>query len=662
MLIQQHKPFLYFLVAINVLPHAVEMPEWITIASLLILVWSFASDLFGRFRPHRWIVLGIAIFCVTGVLNQFGVLWGDTASSALLMLLVSLKTFELRSYRDMMVVTYLCFFLLMTKLISSQSIPMTVFMFCDAIALLSLMVSYHSSLSDMKLRTLLRRAFQLTTLALPILFVFFVLFPRFQIGLFNQPQQLMSMVGFSDELKPGSMSQLIQSEEIAFRVSSDEPFPDNSRLYWRGSVLDQSWGLEWRRDSKMPPSKRAVTGNIAGLQRFEYILEPGAGPWLFVLDYPVRIQFYDDHNTRNLILGEGLVSRSRVPILSRTLYIGYSQEKLSAVPWQDDTPTLSRYLELQGVNSPRAQVWINQMLRSASSENLVIARILDLYRKDFRYSLQPPLAANLDDFLFESKIGFCEHFAASMATLLRMAKIPARVVVGFQGGLPTAFQNFMTVRMMDAHAWVEYWSASEKLWRRVDPTAVVAPQRLQLGSERFASSMLLEQNRLTTRYPVLGRIFGSGVPSFYLRFRSFADQAESSWINFLLRYDLQYQRQLFRYFGVPEISKWGLTAVLILAFGLVLGLLYLGFQLRRDPIAPELAAYRKLLRKLKRKGLEKGAAEGPLEFETRVLGQLPSKELAEIFRDWRELRYTVARPSPFQIAEFRRKLRSLRSV
>ena len=654
------KPFLYVLVAINVLPHAEDLPLWVIAFSLGFVVWSFAADRSALPRPNRWISGLFGLLCAWGVWNQFGVIWGDPASTALLVLLVGVKLFELDTYRDVMVTTYLLFFILMSKMLTSQTIAMSIFMFCDVVVLVSLMASYHVSMASVSLVRLLKMSLRLALMAIPVLILMFVLFPRFQTDIFGRPRPPTGVVGFSEELSPGAFSKLQQSDEVAFRVSSDDLFPPPNQLYWRGTTLDESQGLVWRKSSGFEKSLPRKPTEMLHTTRFEVMLEPSATRWLFTLDWPLWLEFPDDPNGLRALRSEGFVYESRLPALSRTLYSFYSNPNFTEIPWQTDALNLNRYLRLGDVEAPRSRIWLNQILRKQGKPSQVVFDILEFYKANFRYSLEPPPVQNMDEFLFETKVGFCEHFAGSMATLLRMAGIPSRVVVGFHGGMSSALGNFISVRMLDAHAWLEYWDANELKWRRVDPTAVVAPQRLLLGAEQFTDSELSKIGRLNSRYPVLSKLFGSEVSKFYFRGRKVLDQAESVWIQFLLRFDYDYQRRFLENLGLKVHGRWSFVVALFVVMAFTVMLLNFIFQRRRDPVEPEVKIYQKLLRKLAKRGFNKLPSEGPLEFERRVLRSYSSPELKTVFLEWRNLRYASPRKSYARLQRFRERVSRLR--
>lgn len=654
------KPFLYLLVAINILPHAEELPLWVVALSLGFLCWNFISDHYPVPRPNRWVSAALAMLSAWAVWAQFGVVWGDPASTALLVLLVGIKLFELNTYRDVMVATYLIFFVLMSKMLASQTIGMSIFMFCDVVALLSLMTSYHISETTASIPKLFKRSLRLALMAVPVLVVLFILFPRFQTNMLGRPRAPVGIVGFSDELSPGSVSKLQQSDEVAFRVSSDEAFPPANQLYWRGTTLDESEGLVWHRSVGFEKVLPLRPSSLDHAVRYEMMLEPSATRWLFTLDWPLWVEFPEDTQSLRSLKSEGFVYESRLPAISRTLYHFYSNTDFTGIPWRADGIDMKKYLRLKGVAAPRTQVWINQILRQDSKSSHVVYSILEFFKKEFRYSLQPPQTQSLDEFIFETKVGFCEHFAGSMATLLRMASIPSRVVVGFHGGTSSAFGNFMSVRMLDAHAWLEYWDQDEQLWRRVDPTAVVAPQRILLGAEQFADSELSKIGRLNLRYPLLSKVFGQEVSRFYFRGRKVLDQAESVWVQFLLRFDYDYQRRLLEHLGLKVVDRLGFVMALLVAIGVCLALVHFILRRRRDPVEPEVKAYQKLLKKLARLGIEKADSEGPLEFERRVLTTYPSPELQEIFQEWRLLRYASPQKPISQLRQFQEHVRRLR--
>ncbi len=656
-LLKKRKPILYILVLINVLSVATDLEQWMVALSLTFICWSFLSENYKNIKPPRYVVWLTAVVSALLVLNQYDMLWGVQSALALLALLVPLKLFESTTYRDMMFLTYLCFFVLMAKLLLSQTLFTTVFMGCDTVALLALMASFHKQDQNFSFFSLLKQILLLSILAIPILFIFFVLFPRFETSFFSRSQENTGSIGFSDQLKPGSISKLIQSEEVALRVSSDQEFPPLDHLYFRGSVLSLSKGLEWQKLKSVERHAANKPLDLSQAIHYDFILEPQFDRMLFSLDWPLWIEFKNESQNAQLERGDGFIFSSAIEFTTRSLYREYSSPDVYKIPWREELIQPEFYLNLEDVEAPRARLFVNQLINLHLSQSELISRLLEFYQQNFKYSLNPPLARNLDEFLFETRVGFCEHFAASFATLLRMAHIPSRVVLGFQGGTRSAFGNFVTVRNLDAHAWLEYYSKEQKIWRRLDPTSVVAPDRLRLGAERFGDSELQKIGQLSDRYPLLSKVFGSEVSQIYFRIRRMLDQGESSWIQFLLQFDSNFQKHFFEKF---DFSYLKLFLFLILSSFVIFCAIYLVLRPRRRREDPVLKAYAGLLKKLKTKGFEKSPSEAPLEFENRVLTTLKEPELQALFVEWRTLRYSSANNSKQALLDFKKHVKLLR--
>lgn len=655
--------FLYFLVLFNFLPHVFDLPPWVMILSVTFVMWKMLADRGHLFVPGRWISLILAGFSGLGVFAQYGNLFGGEASTALLLLMTSIKLFEMKSYRDVMVVTYLCYFLLMSKLLMSQSISVTVFMVVDIVFITTVLAYHHGQWVDLKWSGLLARTVKLCAQAVPVVFILFVFFPRFSAGVWQRSQEPVSAIGFSDRLEPGSVSSLMQSEDLVFRAM----FPNQDRLssrqmYWRGAVLVNSQGLSWHRNEV--EGFRGFVDDVSAedLVVSEIILEPTFKKWLFALDWPVSVYFPSDQMRRRVVQKLNAVFESRVDVVKRELYRVYSQPAALQFSWESGN--LDGYLLVDHEGSPQARKLAqNWKLQSQKSSEIVHLILSYFEEQNFTYSLSPPPVDDLDDFLFITREGFCEHYAGVMATLLRWAGVPSRVVVGFQGGTPSLLGDYLLVRQLDAHAWVEFWDEERSIWQRVDPTMVVAPERIMLGSQRYFDEVIMADFRAGGAGGALGEILSSGIQKLFMQSRMLFDQAESFWISFLLRYDFSYQQNLLAQLGLKDRSRLFLWFVTVL---LLAGVWYISHHWLRPrvPQDPVLFTYKRLCRHLAEQGFKREVNEGPLAFKQRVLAVKNSKESQElepIFDQLIAARYGNVHLSHSSLKSLQKQIKSTKS-
>ncbi|NQZ00891.1 MAG: DUF3488 domain-containing transglutaminase family protein [Bdellovibrionales bacterium] len=633
---EDNRRFVYFLVGLNILPHWVELPDWVIGFGLTFVLWKYASEHFNIPVPGKYSVHVLGFLSALGVYNEYGTVLGDEASASVLVLTVSLKLFEVKKYRDIMVVTILCYFLLMSKLISSQSLAMTIFMIVDLVLITSLMALHHSPRDGGRWTALTGRSLRLALLSFPIVLALFFIFPRFSTGIFNPTQKTEGRVGFSDELNPGSIAKLLKSNKLVFRakILNREKVPVLSR-YWRGAVLEDGRGLVWKRGQKGRPQRPNVNMVEKNLVVQEIYLEPTSSRFLFGLDWINYVEFPDD--LRKVQVGEfkGKAFESRVPVRQKDYYLVYSSLFPQKTKWQNRKEYQAN-LEVDLEDSPETMAWVEGRRDEVEDVSDAIRLISEMYVADkFLYTLEPPTMSNLDEFLFSARRGFCEHYAAATASLLRSFGFPARVVVGFQGGEPSLLGDFLQVRSQDAHAWIEYWNPRLSTWKRFDPTAIVSPTRVRDGSDQFLDEY--QEVQRNTTWDLIGR---SLAKRFYA-IQMFIDQVDANWSMFLLKYDYSYQKEWLRKLGLKRVTRWMMLALSAVALSIFVLLIYLFLNRKRVPKDPLAKIYQRVNSQLGKLGVERRRGEGPLDFAKRVEaeGIEPREQVADFFASYIELKY-----------------------
>ncbi len=654
------KKFLYFVVLINIFPHVTTVPTWVVLFCFTFLVWKLTSEIRPIPTPGRWLNLAFAAVGSFFVFDHFGTFLGDEAGTPLLLLMACLKLFELKTYRDVMFVSYLCYFLLMSKLISDQSILMTVFLVVDVLLITALLASHHMHGQKFNMRSTLGATLKMTLQAIPLTVLVFLLFPRFNAGLWHRSTQSQGLTGFSDELNPGSISQLIQSDALAFRARiPEETGISSSQLYWRGAILDQSHGLRWKMSKieDLPDEDRLPSETDLEIEIF---LEPQSKPWFFVLDWTESIQVSGGGSRKPIQRVLGRTFRSAFPITNREYYKIRSQTAGSKVAWV--YPKKSSYLEVLEEDSPRAKAFAEGLKQRGLSETEIANEIQKFFREEgFTYTLTAPLVKSLDDFMFETKTGYCEHYAGTAATLLRWAGVPSRVVVGFQGGMESLLGDYLSVRYQDAHSWLEYWSEARNTWIRLDPTSVIAPSRLTLGGVRFNDSIDAGGDSAEGK-GFASRIFGTDLVRWYFQARMAYDQVEGSWISFLLSYDFNFQKALLEKLGLQFNARLVFFLGLGMALIIFVLILKLGMIRRSQRPAPDLLAYQKLCRKFESFGLPKAPQEGPISYRDRLKARFPDQDqkihqIFEFILDWR---YMDRVPQSKEVHRFLAEIRRMK--
>ena len=460
------------------LPHAEHLPPWLTlIAGTLLLgrAWLWQRN---KRLPRRWLLAFVAIAGTALIAWHYRTLFGRDAGVALLVFFMALKPLELHSRRDGLVIIMLGFFLLLTHYFHSQGIPTGLWLFATTVLLTATLIRMHGG--GPSPRHLLRDAALLVAQALPLMLVFFLLFPRVQGPLWGLPRDAHAgLSGLSDSMSPGSLNQLIQSGEIAFRVQFTSPLPPRKQLYWRGPVLDLYDGKTWRanpRNALRSANKPAVVETLQPVfADYTLTLEPHNQRWLLALDLPISFP-------EGTGLWPTFETRTREPVRYRTRYTFRSALDFKAN--RDETTRMrEQALSLPPSLNPRTRQLASEWRATFGDPGQISNAALRFFRNEqFFYTLQPPLLGEhaIDEFLFDSRRGFCEHYAAAYVVLMRAAGVPARVVTGYQGGEINPVDNYLTIRQSDAHAWAEIWQEGQG-WIRVDPTAAVAPSRIERG-------------------------------------------------------------------------------------------------------------------------------------------------------------------------------------
>lgn len=600
---------LLFACVLVLVPQTLNQPLWITGVSIALLIWRSWITFRGNRMPPRWLLLPIAMLAMGGVYLTFKTFFGQEAGVAMLMLLLTLKLLEMRASRDLFVVVFLSFFLVLTNFFYSQSIAMAVLTIAAMIVLLTAQLSFQYTGRMPSFGKRLKFGALILALAAPLTIALFVLFPRIQGPLWGLPSDAnVGRTGLSDTMSPGNISKLAQSNDVAFRVKFIDPVPPSSRLYWRGIVLDRFDGRTWTKQPRRPNTDPAVLLTRGDQVRYQITQEPTSKPWLFALE----LQTTDPKLSGRTIINspdQELVSTR--PVTERIRYDVTSHLDYSFLQGSDRSVT-AQWLGLPDGFNPQALAFASQIASRSDDDVAAVNNVLAFFRHEpFRYTLQPPVLGrnSIDEFLFATRAGFCEHYASAFVFLMRAMQIPARVVTGYQGGQINPVDGFMTVRQSDAHAWAEVLLAG-KGWTRVDPTAAVAPERIERDSN------------VASTEPALGGLFtmnvGRGSLLGNLRFRW--DAINNSWNQWVLNYTPEQQKSLLQSLGFDNIDWQTMTLLAITAAMLIMLVIagpLLANRIKRDPLD---AVYFALCKQLEKRGHARSTHEGPRSYCVRLLG------------------------------------------
>ena len=589
--------------ALVVAPHAPRLPWWLNLIVPMLIMWRIYLGWGERALPHKWLLALFVVAGLFGVYFTYRTIFGRDSGVALLLLFLSLKLLEMHGARDAVVLILLSYFLALTNFFYSQTIPTAGLMLASVLCNTASLVNFAAS--GRSLGDNLKTAGVLLAQAVPVMLVLFFLFPRVQGPLWGLPQDAYSGVtGLSDSMSPGLISRLSQSDAIAFRVKFDQAPPPRPQLYWRGPVFWHFDGRTWR-----PGDFRAFgqTQFEAGGAPYDYevTLEPHNYHWLFALELTSRVP-------PNARVTPDYVLISRTPVRNRLRYELRSYTSFTTRV-DDDASELRPGLQLPRGFNPRARQLAQGWAGSLGSDTAIAQRALTYFRDEgFVYTLEPPLLGrdSVDEFLFGSKSGFCEHYASSFVYLMRAAGLPARVVTGYQGGEINPVDRYMIVRQSDAHAWAEVWLKGRG-WVRFDPTAAASPVRVESGVAAAVPA--------TDPLPLMAR-----TSLFWLReLRYNWDALANKWNQLVLGYNPERQREFLSNFGMSEPSWENMALTLFWGVLGLLGLLTAWLLRRIVGIDPAQRLWLRFCAKLGKHGSPRSPHEGPADFVARAAARYP---------------------------------------
>jgi len=626
--------------ALVIAPHALRAPWWLTLLAFALFAWRGLAMTHGLPLPSRWMLVLIALAAMGGVWLEYRILFGRAPGIVLLMLFAGLKMLESRTHRDATVLAFLCYFLIITNFLYTQTIP-TALLMCVALVQITLTLVRFAA-PQRPARANLRSVLTLIGHAAPVALVLFALFPRVQGPLWGLPQDVNAGVtGLSDTMTPGNISRLAQSDAIAFRAEFTGNAPPPRHLYWRGPAMWDFDGRTWRIGPPYVVNFEPPTG---GRTRYAYtvVLEPHEKNWLFALETAATLPERARMTADGQLFTYGTV-RTR---------LRYSLESLAdARPEPEAWPAaLKRALQLPEGFNPKARAVAQEWRGAGNGDQEILERAIAFFKgARLQYTLDPPLLGldSVDEFVFGTKQGFCEHFSSAFVFMMRAAGIPARVVTGYQGGEVNPVDNHVTVRQSDAHAWAEV-HLKDVGWVRVDPTAAAAPGRVESGMARAVPQ--------GAQLPLIMR------PELqWLRtLRSNWEAIAHKWNVWVLGYNPERQREFLALFGMRNIDWRELTALLFTLLGGITALLVLWSFRRLARPDPVQKAWTAFCAKLRARGLARAPHEGPRDFAARAAAAMPAaaEAIGAIGALYIALRYGAAAP-PAQVDELRRRVREL---
>lgn len=582
---------------------AFEVSAWIAAFSFIMLGWKWASETFGWKPLSRKVTGALSILLLAQVLIQFRTLIGQEPSYTFLLALSSLRIMDYETERDHKFVVLLGFLLISVKSLFTLDIY---WILPSALSFAGLWYSLLPKELPQKARALLK----IFIMSIPAAVVLFFAFPRLVLPwAMSRGGSPYGEIGFSDEINPGRVAELASTPEVAFRANiSSLPLKNSAQLYWRGSVLTSSRGLSWR--PGRPLLKTRDEKEIQNLPQYEIAIEPTSQTFLFVLDGTQAVRL--EANTV-LPLDQSVFRASR-PITKSSVYRA-SWDANS----QDKTEPSEEYLKHPPMMG-KVREWVETTLKRTRSVDERLIELQKLFSEGgFLYTLNPGLYGtnDLEDFLFNRKRGFCEHFAGAYATLARALGIPARVVVGYQGGRFNPLGGFWKVAQKDAHAWVEIYH--EGVWKRRDPTQWVAPLRLAIGAEEFFNLSEEDQRALARsvdwRPPVASRFMLWDDVSFWV------EDLNYRWTYFLIDFDKSSQQSFWKSFSEYKARTFFIVLIVLT----LLALIFRSLFRQKVNLSEEQVLLLQVEKWGRERNVERNSAEPPLSYLERLKKLFPEK-------------------------------------
>lgn len=638
-----------FTITVALIPQALSMPVQLMPLIVLPIAWRIAAELRG-WRPMPLLVrIAATILTVGFLVMTYGGLFGRRAAVSLLTVMLALKLLETFKVRDARIVASLSLFLCATQFLFSQGLLMLVYtasVMMGALVALTMLQrrdaftakrpvppSKHGFLRELGYST------KLVAMAAPAALVLFMLFPRWSGPMWGVPESALdAKTGLSDSMAPGDIQNLFMDDSPAFRVEFNSRMPMIRDLYWRGPVF---WNFDGRAWSGAFYSRNVPAEQLPDITsesiRYEVQIEPTERHWMFALDYPAIMP-----ERSRVTMDFQLLTR---PITRLRSYEMISNPDFVDMPQLKITLRKAALALPEGFN-PRTLELVRRWRQETTSDAAFVDRVLRWFNtEEFSYTLNPPLLSQhtVDEFLFDTRQGFCEHYSSAFTVMMRMAGIPARVVTGYMGGYNTG--SYLLVRQSDAHAWSEVWLQGRG-WTRVDPTAAVAPGRIESGS----------MNALSSRRYLLDYEWIRSLKNNF-------DLLQRNWNEWVIAFGLEQQSRLFQPLGLERVDSTRLVVILVVVMLLIAALMSpLLLRLRisgdRDAAAKIWDAFR---RKLDKAGIKTTAAMTPDELRraAQAVQSGQAEEISRISALYRQIRYAPNAPS---LEPLRKAVRGFRAA
>lgn len=596
-------------VVITVIPHFPRLPLWFPVLLIVVVAIRWMTSI-KKLKPlPNYIIALVTILIFIAIIYFQGFILNREISVTVLTTMTVLKLLETWRKRDAWMVVTLCYFVILTRFFYSQDMLLVFYLVLSVVIIThALFVLQHNRTQQLLHKREIKQTLGLLLAGVPLAALFFLFFPRLGSPIWGSPDFFgEGVTGMSEEMSPGSISQMFHDDSTAFRVIFDREIPPSSQMYWRGPVMWDFDGFTWTRNKTPKKMLRPETFIESGVKlKYEVELEPTGQNFLFALDYPYVVP-----SSARLLSDSQLMTRNKVNQLRyysiNSILKPYNPYELLSLELLERLKVLPK-----GYNPQTIELMNGWKKLNLTDEELINKALTKFRNEEYFYSYSPPLLQGntIDKFLFETRSGFCEHYASAFTFMMRAAGLPARIVTGYQGGILN--EDYVLVKQSDAHAWSEVW-IKDKGWLRVDPTAAVSPLRVEQGAQAIMS----ENARSWTD------------TSWTRKMREKYDGVKHKWNKWIRDYNAVKQKAMFEIFGFD--SKDGKSIAIVLAIIMILTtaivLMFLFITRPKRKLLAYDKEYNKFLKLFAKKGLNKKESQGIVEFSKEAINLYPTLQV-----------------------------------
>lgn len=613
-------------IALMVLPHFLHVRLPIMAFFFLLLTWRFIAIWKPQYLPSQLTVFCLLISGISLLVYMHSGIFGRDAGTMVFITALGLKLLEIKSQRDLYLISYLAFIVAASQFLYLQNIAMAAYILFVSISLLATLLSINGT--SLKNTQAIKKSAIILMQAIPLMIVLFIFFPRIETPRWSfLDENNQARTGLSDSLEPGSISKLSLSGEVVFRAKFKGKIPPKQERYWRGPVFSYTDGKRWSASKNIYYQRFQDAVTYTG-KAYDYslLMEPQAKNWVFALDMPAK---YSSALRQNVVYQLTTHKAFNKPAeYNISSYANYNTGYITKTEYKDN-------LQLHAQPAKRIKQLVKKLGGFQQPAEQYIDNVLQHFNKEnFHYTLMPPILKDkpVERFLFESKAGFCGHYASAFVTLMRVAEIPARIVTGYQGGSYNPNGKFIEVRSANAHAWAEVWLQGRG-WVRFDPTSAIAPERINYGVN-------IEQQIAQQAISFAPMQLDSHSMSFLKSMRQLWSSADYSWQRWIINYSRSNQMDLLAGFGINTLKKLFYYFLgMVMFISLITAFIVL--RTRKNKLSAEQILYQQACDKLAHLQLTKAPHEGANDFLQRVKQAAPQSAaaFAEITQRYIQIRY-----------------------